>query len=186
MWILAVCLAVVRWCWGEEAAVGDDWEDFIAGYRARRPRVVLDGVAVRLFFFQAEDGIRDGTVTGVQTCALPIWRIEAPDLCGSIMAHECRHAECRAQIRFAQARRSRRLAWRRCRRQRHPWRWRGLRCATRSHATRHQEHRKFFHRFCSSWLNRLNRCAIKAEPKKGAIRSTMGMAVRIAISRPAA
>src|SRR5256886_7578131 len=27
-----------------------------------------------LFFFQAEDGIRDLTVTGVQTCALPIWR----------------------------------------------------------------------------------------------------------------
>src|SRR6266568_7923536 len=26
------------------------------------------------FFFQAEDGIRDGTVTGVQTCALPISR----------------------------------------------------------------------------------------------------------------
>src|SRR6266568_5322019 len=26
------------------------------------------------FFFQAEDGIRDGTVTGVQTCALPILR----------------------------------------------------------------------------------------------------------------
>src|SRR2546430_3416571 len=26
-----------------------------------------------LFFFQAEDGIRDLTVTGVQTCALPIW-----------------------------------------------------------------------------------------------------------------
>src|SRR5689334_24574224 len=26
------------------------------------------------FFFQAEDGIRDGTVTGVQTCALPICR----------------------------------------------------------------------------------------------------------------
>src|SRR5207248_6319757 len=25
-----------------------------------------------LFFFQAEDGIRDRTVTGVQTCALPI------------------------------------------------------------------------------------------------------------------
>src|SRR6267143_2769794 len=24
------------------------------------------------FFFKAEDGIRDGTVTGVQTCALPI------------------------------------------------------------------------------------------------------------------
>src|SRR5437762_13632385 len=26
------------------------------------------------FFFQAEDGIRDTSVTGVQTCALPIWR----------------------------------------------------------------------------------------------------------------
>src|SRR5436189_6473952 len=28
------------------------------------------------FFFQAEDGIRDTSVTGVQTCALPIWPIE--------------------------------------------------------------------------------------------------------------
>src|SRR6266567_7348000 len=27
---------------------------------------------ITLFFFQAEDGIRDLTVTGVQTCALPI------------------------------------------------------------------------------------------------------------------
>src|SRR2546422_6989314 len=26
------------------------------------------------FFFQAEDGIRDVAVTGVQTCALPIWQ----------------------------------------------------------------------------------------------------------------
>jgi len=26
------------------------------------------------FFFQAEDGIRDTSVTGVQTCALPIYR----------------------------------------------------------------------------------------------------------------
>src|SRR6266487_4743343 len=29
-------------------------------------------IAVLFFFFQAEDGIRDGRVTGVQTCALPI------------------------------------------------------------------------------------------------------------------
>src|SRR5207245_8057910 len=28
------------------------------------------------FFFQAEDGIRDATVTGVQTCALPIYERE--------------------------------------------------------------------------------------------------------------
>src|SRR5690348_18426875 len=27
---------------------------------------------ISFFFFQAEDGIRDGRVTGVQTCALPI------------------------------------------------------------------------------------------------------------------
>src|SRR2546430_8560731 len=29
-------------------------------------------ICVIFFFFQAEDGIRDLTVTGVQTCALPI------------------------------------------------------------------------------------------------------------------
>src|SRR5207253_4682656 len=29
-------------------------------------------VLLIFFFFQAEDGIRDGHVTGVQTCALPI------------------------------------------------------------------------------------------------------------------
>src|SRR5207253_5565663 len=29
------------------------------------------------FFFQAEDGIRDGHVTGVQTCALPICLVAA-------------------------------------------------------------------------------------------------------------
>src|SRR5689334_23919478 len=31
------------------------------------------GATKTCFFFQAEDGIRDGTVTGVQTCALPIF-----------------------------------------------------------------------------------------------------------------
>src|SRR5437867_5793645 len=31
------------------------------------------------FFFQAEDGIRDRTVTGVQTCALPILAIDTVD-----------------------------------------------------------------------------------------------------------
>src|SRR2546430_10522742 len=33
----------------------------------------VGGMWVFLFFFQAEDGIRDLTVTGVQTCALPIY-----------------------------------------------------------------------------------------------------------------
>src|SRR2546430_8928570 len=32
------------------------------------------------FFFQAEDGIRDLTVTGVQTCALPIYMIELTEV----------------------------------------------------------------------------------------------------------
>src|SRR5207248_5619527 len=34
---------------------------------------------VIFFFFQAEDGIRDRTVTGVQTCALPISSVLARD-----------------------------------------------------------------------------------------------------------
>src|SRR3989449_8140372 len=33
------------------------------------------------FFFQAEDGIRDVAVTGVQTCALPISPLEPEQLC---------------------------------------------------------------------------------------------------------
>src|SRR5207245_4050330 len=35
--------------------------------------------ACLIFFFQAEDGIRDATVTGVQTCALPISRVPQQD-----------------------------------------------------------------------------------------------------------
>src|SRR2546430_4078282 len=34
--------------------------------------VAVAMILLLLFFFQAEDGIRDLTVTGVQTCALPI------------------------------------------------------------------------------------------------------------------
>src|SRR2546422_4442224 len=34
------------------------------------------------FFFQAEDGIRDVAVTGVQTCALPIYHRSPGDECG--------------------------------------------------------------------------------------------------------
>src|SRR2546430_5547321 len=37
------------------------------------------GIMGLFFFFQAEDGIRDLTVTGVQTCALPI--------CAAIVTH---------------------------------------------------------------------------------------------------
>src|SRR3712207_7314827 len=34
---------------------------------------MLNKCFIVFFFFQAEDGIRDIGVTGVQTCALPIW-----------------------------------------------------------------------------------------------------------------
>src|SRR2546430_12844049 len=40
-------------------------------------------IRVSFFFFQAEDGIRDLTVTGVQTCALPISRGAALAYCPS-------------------------------------------------------------------------------------------------------
>src|SRR5437870_10191435 len=47
------------------------------------------------FFFQAEDGIRDGHVTGVQTCALPISAqahtlprlVELSEVCGDLHTH---------------------------------------------------------------------------------------------------
>src|SRR5229473_7185941 len=41
-------------------------------------------VLLVVFFFQAEDGIRDKLVTGVQTCALPI---STPRGCDSMSAH---------------------------------------------------------------------------------------------------
>src|SRR5919112_6661805 len=40
-----------------------------------------------LFFFQAEDGIRDIGVTGVQTCALPIWRKASEELSKKVQAN---------------------------------------------------------------------------------------------------
>src|SRR2546430_11722475 len=45
----------------------------VAGVDSGRSVVGCDLV----FFFQAEDGIRDLTVTGVQTCALPICAVRA-------------------------------------------------------------------------------------------------------------
>src|SRR5438093_6169413 len=47
----------------------------VVGHRGRRFRAFRAAVSVIFcffFFFQAEDGIRDWSVTGVQTCALPI------------------------------------------------------------------------------------------------------------------
>src|SRR2546430_7644212 len=39
----------------------------------RERYVCIRAICRYFFFFQAEDGIRDLTVTGVQTCALPIF-----------------------------------------------------------------------------------------------------------------
>src|SRR5207253_8612052 len=49
---------------------------FCASSWCRRRTGESAGLVTRrfgFFFFQAEDGIRDGHVTGVQTCALPIY-----------------------------------------------------------------------------------------------------------------
>src|SRR5687767_15559291 len=45
------------------------WLDLVASLPLIKERIL---VIILLFFFQAEDGIRDKLVTGVQTCALPI------------------------------------------------------------------------------------------------------------------
>src|SRR3712207_9562651 len=64
---------------------------------------MVDVVRTRIFFLQAEDGIRDIGVTGVQTCALPILFAQiadaAPDhaVCDS---ETCRwHIEHATQVR---------------------------------------------------------------------------------------
>src|SRR2546430_5067637 len=59
-------------------------------------RFVFEGYQGKtyLFFFQAEDGIRDLTVTGVQTCALPI--SERPGPPGNRGSGGVRTRACRA------------------------------------------------------------------------------------------
>src|SRR6266516_7657532 len=48
------------------------------------------------FFFQAEDGIRDRTVTGVQTCALPISLRGVSKAFGAVQALRDVSVDCRA------------------------------------------------------------------------------------------
>src|SRR5690606_40052260 len=58
------------------------------------------------FFFQAEDGIRDFHVTGVQTCALPISRIPARREVPPVRARAARDLRVRYRgARIARARR---------------------------------------------------------------------------------
>src|SRR5690348_9372937 len=53
------------------------------------PAPLIERAAPRCFFFQAEDGIRDGRVTGVQTCALPISPLRATQ--GELTFQSARH-----------------------------------------------------------------------------------------------
>src|SRR5437763_200187 len=48
--------------------------------------------SLSVFFFQAEDGIRDTSVTGVQTCALPIYN---PHFLAFAATRSCRRASRR-------------------------------------------------------------------------------------------
>src|SRR5258708_29545735 len=71
--------------WSVVARAGGRWPlcgpaETCWSYRRVRYAVLGRCVGVvfrRFFFFQAEDGIRDDLVTGVQTCALPIY-LHAP------------------------------------------------------------------------------------------------------------
>src|SRR5690554_7387640 len=45
-------------------------------------------MGVEFFFFQAEDGIRDADVTGVQTCALPICSAINQSVAGDVILYE--------------------------------------------------------------------------------------------------
>src|SRR4030042_1884082 len=47
-----------------------------------------ESVSFSFFFFQAEDGIRDVAVTGVQTCALPIYSSLGRRTAGTSYQHE--------------------------------------------------------------------------------------------------
>src|SRR5207237_7118665 len=63
-------------------------------------RYVMDCTSVTfraVFFFQAEDGIRDSSVTGVQTCALPIW-VASTMTWSSLRLERVARSACRAWI----------------------------------------------------------------------------------------
>src|SRR5690606_39589319 len=54
--------------------------------------------AMAVFFYQAEDGIRDFHVTGVQSCALPIYIAEATATVVALADRRARHDPVRARL----------------------------------------------------------------------------------------
>src|SRR5207237_5571976 len=78
--LLARVFSLVLWSYD----FGDCVSSFVTVPRTFSPLLMRQSVPTSLasplstrslsvFFFQAEDGIRDSSVTGVQTCALPIY-----------------------------------------------------------------------------------------------------------------
>src|SRR5256885_977326 len=64
----ALVLIVIAAVWKQ---ISYNFLFFLAGLQSI-PKSLIEAAAIDGFFFQAEDGIRDYKVTGVQTCALPI------------------------------------------------------------------------------------------------------------------
>src|SRR5437762_9675998 len=60
-------------------------------------------ITLLIFFFQAEDGIRDTSVTGVQTCALPILLSEQPAFLRCQKAGHSSHCQDKHAPRFKHA-----------------------------------------------------------------------------------
>src|SRR5437868_6762995 len=77
----------------EERRVGKEWRR--KGGRGSG-KEKLRAIDDRSFFFQAEDGIRYRNVTGVQTCALPIFAgaVERPDAA----VHQRRHGAVQGRV----------------------------------------------------------------------------------------
>src|SRR5256886_13606350 len=74
----------------QNAIVGESSESVAAAQAVSIQRRFASDRAVEVcdFVFQAEDGIRDLTVTGVQTCALPICPGCAPPGPGDLVAND--------------------------------------------------------------------------------------------------
>src|SRR5256885_10268993 len=68
---------------------------------------VIDRLISFVFFFQAEDGIRDYKVTGVQTCALPICSAGVTEQLNSRSRRRRRWRAARQFARFASSTMSR-------------------------------------------------------------------------------
>ena len=73
---------------------GEEMEMNIGVRGGEKSKVLIFFFIIFFFFFQAEDGIRDTSVTGVQTCALPISR------CGSAPTFYTAHFSLRQRPRF--------------------------------------------------------------------------------------